>query len=213
MEEKSLIEAFEKAGAPVVSDAMGRAEPLPGIRPVDPEQRPIAGPALTVKVPPGDWLLAIKAIDAAREGQVIVIDAGGPGPVRKAVWGELASHAAVVRGVKAVVIHGYIRDVDGIRELGFPAFASDTTPSAGDPEGKGEVGVVLDIGGVRVSPGDIVVGDANGVVVVPRGDAERVAAKALEIHELEARVRRHIVDKKTTLYQALVELGVLGKVR
>lgn len=213
MELEDVIRVFERVGTPVVSDAMGRGTPLPGVKPVLLEMHAVAGPAFTVRVPPGDWLLAVQAIDEAAPGSIIVVDAGGLDESRRAVWGELASNSARVKGVKAVVIHGYARDVEGIRELGYPVFASGISPRAGDPEGKGEWGKPLDIGGVRVNPGDIVVADLNGVMIVPRSNAGAIAKKAEEIEALEARVRRHIVEKGTTLYRALQELGVFGKIR
>ena len=213
MELEEILSTFRKTGTAVVSDAMGRSSPLPGVKPVLQEMRTIAGTAFTVRVPPGDWLLAIKAIDEAKPGDVIVIDAGGADESRKAVWGELASQAAKVKGITGVVIHGYVRDIPGIREINFPVFASGITPRAGDPEGQGAHGITLDIGGVLVKPGDIIVADLNGVVVVPREKAAEVAVRAEEIHSLEEKVLSYILSKKTTLYRALQELGVFGKVK
>jgi 3-hexulose-6-phosphate synthase / 6-phospho-3-hexuloisomerase len=149
----------------------------------------VAGPAVTVVTRDGDWAKPVEAIDRAGPGDVIVVDAGGGST---AIWGELASWSAHGRGVAAVVIDGAARDVDAILELGFPLFSRTTSPDAGEPKGHGEIGVEVVVGGQRVRPGDWIVGDLSGVVVVPRERAAEVANRALDVLEHENRVREEI---------------------
>jgi 3-hexulose-6-phosphate synthase/6-phospho-3-hexuloisomerase len=176
-----------------ISDAMHRSGDIEGVRPVYPGIR-MAGPAVTVRTYPGDWAKSVEAIDLAGEGDVLVIDAGGCGP---AVWGELATHSARQRGLAGVVVYGAVRDTPEIRELSFPVFTSVVTPTAGEPKGFGETGVPVNISRVRVSPGDWVIGDDDGVVVIPRARAAEVANRAMDVLERENRLRREIEDGST----------------
>jgi len=136
----------------------------------------------------------VEAIDAARPGDVIVVDACGQGP---AVWGELASESCLQRKVAGIVIDGAIRDVDAIRALGFPSFARLIMPTAGEPKGFGEINVTVKPGGVAVSPGDWIVGDDSGVVRIPQGRAVEVANRAMDVLEHENRLREEIRRKAT----------------
>jgi 3-hexulose-6-phosphate synthase / 6-phospho-3-hexuloisomerase len=183
-------EAFLKVSTPNISDAMQRQGALHGILPrlTGPTVR-VAGPAVTVVTLNGDWAKPVEAIDRAGPGDVIVVDAGG-GPT--AIWGELASWSAHGRKVAAVVIDGAVRDLDAILELGFPVFSRSVSPDAGEPKGHGEIGIEVVVGGQRIRPGDWVVGDASGVVVVPRERAQEVANRALDVLEHENRVREEI---------------------
>jgi len=158
------------------------------------------GPAVTVRTYPGDFAKPVEAIDVAREGDVIVIAAGGAGP---AIWGELASNSAMRKKVSGVVIHGAIRDTAQIRALKFPAFARLVMPHCGEPKGLGEINVPVVIGGVRISPGDWVVGDDDGVVVLPKENAEELANRGMDCLEAENRVLKEILSQKTTLGQVL----------
>jgi len=144
---------------------------------------------VTVVTRDGDWAKPVEAIDRASKGDVIVVDAGG-GPT--AVWGELASWSAHQRGVAGVVIDGAARDIDAILELGFPVFSRSLASDAGEPKGHGEIGVEVTVGGQRVRPGDWIVGDSSGLVVVPRERAQEVANRALDVLEHENRVREEI---------------------
>ncbi len=183
-------EAFLKVSTPNLSDAMQRQGALHGIVPrlTGPNVR-IAGPAVTVVTLDGDWAKPVEAIDRAGPGDVIVVDAGGG---TTAIWGELASWSAHGRRLSGVVVDGAIRDVDAILELGFPAFSRHVSPNAGEPKGHGEIGVEVVVGGQKVRPGDWIVGDASGVVVVPRERAPEIANRALDVLEHENRVREEI---------------------
>jgi 3-hexulose-6-phosphate synthase / 6-phospho-3-hexuloisomerase len=182
--------AFLKVSSPNVSDAMQRQGAMHGVLPrlVDRTVR-MAGPAVTVVTRDGDWAKPVEAIDRAGPGDVIVVDAGGG---VTAIWGELASWSAHGRKVAGVVIDGAARDVDAILELGFPLFSRHVSSNAGEPKGLGEIGVEVVVGGQRVRPGDWIVGDLSGVVVVPRERAQEIANRALDVLEHENRVREEI---------------------
>jgi len=172
---------------------------LEGILPIQPGLK-MVGPAVTVRTYPGDFAKPVEAIDVAQEGDVIVIDAGGAGP---AIWGELASNSARRKKVSGVAIHGAIRDTAQIRALKFPAFARLVMPNCGEPKGLGEINVPVVIAGVRVSPGDWVVGDDDGVVILPKENAEELANRGMDCLEAENRVLKEILSQKTTLGQVL----------
>ena len=158
----------------------------------------MVGPALTVRTYPGDWAKPVEAIDKAEPGDVLVIDAGGVG---HALWGELATNSAIQRGLAGAVIFGAARDSGDIRELGFPLFCSLVTPTAGEPKGFGEIGVPVRIAGIRVSPGDWIVGDDDGVCVIPREKAVEITNRAMDVLERENRLRSEI-RAGSTLSQA-----------
>lgn len=154
----------------------------------------LVGPALTVRTAPGDFAKPVEAIDHAAPGQVIAIDAGGVGP---AVWGELASESALQKQVAGVVVDGGIRDTDEIRRLGFPAHARLVCSHAGHPKGFGEIGGPIRLGGVEVFPGDWLVGDADGVMVLPKDRVVEMANRAQDVLEAENRIRAEIREGRT----------------
>ncbi|MCI4335864.1 MAG: orotidine 5'-phosphate decarboxylase [Thermoplasmata archaeon] len=182
--------AFLKVSTPNISDALQRQGALHGLLPhlKDPTVR-MAGPAVTVVTRDGDWANPVEAIDRAAAGDVLVVDAGGG---TTAVWGELASESAHGRQIAGVVIDGAARDIDAILQLGFPVFSRYVSPNAGEPKGHGEIGTEVVVGGQKVRPGDWIVGDLSGVVVVPRERAAEVANRALDVLEHENRVREEI---------------------
>jgi 3-hexulose-6-phosphate synthase/6-phospho-3-hexuloisomerase len=194
---ENIRELLSKVSSPNISDAMHRQGDLKGIRPVCSGVK-MVGPAFTVRTYPGDWAKPVEAIDEAPEGSVIVIDAGGVGP---AVWGELATYSSAEKKIVGVVIDGAIRDVPEIREVKFPAFARIIMPTAGEPKGFGEMGVPVEVGGVRVFPGDWVFGDDDGVVVIPQKRAVEITNRAMDVLERENRIRKEIKQG-----------GTLGKV-
>ena len=154
----------------------------------------MAGRALTVQTANGDWAKPVEAIDRAQKGDVIVIDVGGS-PV--AVWGELASHSAVMMGVAGVVIDGAIRDIDDIKAMDFAAFSRSVAPNAGEPKGYGGIGMEISVGGQTVRTGDWIIGDESGIIVVPKEKAVEVANRALDVHERENRTREEITRGST----------------
>lgn len=194
--ESNIREALEMVSTANISDAMHRSGDLPGLRPVMPGIR-MAGPVVTVRTYPGDWAKPVEAIDVAGEGDVIVIDAGGRPP---AMWGELATQSAIQRKIAGIAADGGVRDTPEIIRLGFPAWASVVTPTAGEPKGFGEINVPIKIGGVRICPGDWAVGDDDGVVIVPKARAAEFANRAMDVLEKENRLRGEI-NRGSTLSQ------------
>ncbi|MGA8571912.1 MAG: 3-hexulose-6-phosphate synthase [Desulfobaccales bacterium] len=191
--EEEIRGVLEMVSASNLSDALHRGGVLEGLRPLFPGIR-LVGPALTVRTYPGDWAKPVEAIDQAQPGDVVVIDAGGVGP---AVWGELATTSALQRGLNGVVIDGAIRDSGDIAKLGFPAFSRLVMPNAGEPKGFGEIGVPIRLGGLKVESGDWVLGDDDGVVVLPRALAVEYANRAMDVLEKENRLREEIKEGST----------------
>ena len=188
-----LAAAFARCSTSNVSDAMHRKGAMLGIEARVAGKR-IAGRAVTVFTADGDWAKPVEAIEVAKPGEVIVIDSRG---TPTAMWGELASHSCMVRGVAGVVVDGAIRDIDDIRAMGFPAWSRHVVPNAGEPKGFGEIGAEVRCGGQAVRNGDWVVADDMGVVVVPQEEAQEVANRAVEVHEKEGRLREEIRRGRT----------------
>jgi RraA family protein len=162
----------------------------PGLRPMY-KGGTLAGPAFTVKTAVGDNLLVHKAIDIAKPGDVIVVDAGGV--CDNAIIGELMSARAKQRGVAGMVIWGAIRDSAELGAGEYPVFAAGVTHRGPYKNGPGEINVPIMMGGMTVNPGDIIVGDADGLVAVPQEIAERVLASAKGILEKETKSMKEIV--------------------
>lgn len=194
--EEDLFEAFSRVSTCNISDAFHKQGVMFGIVPQSlRHKQKMVGRALTVQTANGDWAKPVEAIDRAKDGDVIVIDVGGA-PI--AVWGELAAHSAMVMGVRGVVIDGAVRDIDDIRDLGFPAFSRTVAPCAGEPKGYGGIGIEIIVGGQRVRTGDWIVGDESGIIVIPKEMAVEVANRALDVHERENRTREEI-ERGSTL--------------
>lgn len=168
---QDLVEGLRVFETPAISDLMNRLYSMvPQIKPVtDPSLR-VCGPACTVKVFPGDNLMVHKSLDVAEPGDVVVVDTSSSSLT--AVLGDLVSTKARHRGIQGFVVDGLVRDLPAIQDLGdFPVFARGITPIGPLHRGPGELNYPISAGGIVVNPGDIVVGDPNGVVVVPRGIA------------------------------------------
>jgi RraA family protein len=168
----ALVERFGAYPTPDISDLMNRLYTMATtIRNVTRPELRLLGPACTVKVFPGDNLMVHKSLDVSRPGDVIVVDASSS--MMTAVLGDLVSMKARHRGIAGFVVDGLVRDIPGISTLGdFPVFARGITPIGPLHRGPGEVNFPISAGGIVVHPGDVIVGDDNGVVVVPRGSAE-----------------------------------------
>ena len=200
--QSELIEAFTMASTPNITDAAHRKGAMKGITPVGPHGLKMVGRAVTVRTVNGDWAKPVEAIDVAKPGEVIVIDAQG-GNI--AVWGELASWSSKVKGIAGVVIDGAIRDVPDIRAMGFAAFARHVVPDAGEPKGHGEINAEIVCGGQTVRGGDWVIGDDSGVVVVPQERAVEIANRAINVFETENRLREEIRRGSTLSKQLELE--------
>jgi len=195
----------------ILADVAGRRGALSGrIAPLAPSMR-FAGPAITVEVRPGDNLMIHAAMAIAQPGDVIVVD--GKGDLSSALMGEIMSQQCVALGVVAVVIDGAVRDSEAIRELGFPMFAAGLNPNGPTKSVSGRLNHPISIGGVSVSPGDLVVGDADGVTVIERSKAaamlplaaDKVAAETKRIAEIKSRKAL----APAWLNSALVAAGVI----
>lgn len=206
-EEADLREAFEKVSTSNIADGMQKRGPMEGIIPRITHGTKMVGQAVTVKTADGDWAKPVEAIDVAQEGEVIVIDAGGG---RVALWGELASWSCKMKEVAGVVIDGSARDIDEIIEMGFPVFSRHISPHAGEPKGHGEINCDVSCGGRTVSPGDWIVGDETGVVVVPKRISMEIANRALDVLERENRIREEI--KRGSTLSLVLELRKWEKV-
>jgi len=188
-----VVAQAAKFPSSILADVAGRRGALHGrIAPLAPSMR-FAGPAITVEVRPGDNLMIHAAMAIAQPGDVIVVD--GKGDLSSALMGEIMSQQCVALGVAAVVIDGAVRDSEAIRELGFPMYAAGLNPNGPTKFVPGRLNHPISIGGVTVNPGDLVVGDADGVTVIERAKAaamlplagEKVAAETRRIAQIKSR--------------------------
>jgi regulator of RNase E activity RraA len=168
---EQLVARFRGMASPNLADAMGRFHFM------DPKIRsrsglPLCGLAVTVLCRPADNLMVHKALQVAEPGDIVVVNTCGN--TTSAVFGELMCHTAAAKRLGGIIVDGAIRDVEGITRLGFPAFSRSISPGACDKDGPGEINVPIACGNTVVMPGDIVVGDDDGVTVVPRDVAEEV---------------------------------------
>ncbi len=205
--EERLFEAFSRVSSPNIADAQHKRGAMKGIHPRISHGVKMVGRALTVHTVNGDWAKPVEAIDKARQGDVIVVDACG-GEI--AVWGELASWSCKTKGVAGVVIDGAARDIDAIIDLGFPCFSRHIASNAGEPKGYGGIGHEIVCGGVTVRSGDWIIGDESGVVVVPQENAVEVANRAIDVMERENRLREEI--KKGGTLSSVMKLEKWEKV-
>ena len=197
-----IRELLAGVSTPNLSDAMHRKGAMQGILSICGDVK-MAGKAVTVQTFAGDWAKPVEAIDLAAPGDVIVIN--NDGGVHVAPWGELATRSCMVKGITGVVIDGAVRDVDDIRKLGFPVFARAVVPNAGEPKGFGEINAEIRCCGEIVRPGDWIVGDENGVVVIPRERAYELARRGREVQKGEERIREEIARGGTL--SSIMELG------
>jgi 3-hexulose-6-phosphate synthase/6-phospho-3-hexuloisomerase len=180
---------------------------MKGIHPRIKHNMKMVGRALTVHTINGDWAKSVEAIDRAKPGDVIVVDACG-GEI--AVWGELASWSCKTKGVAGVVIDGAVRDIDAIIEMEFPCFSRHIASNAGEPKGYGGIGHEIVCGGITVKTGDWIIGDESGVVVIPQESAVEVANRAIDVMERENRLREEI--KKGGTLSSVMKLEKWEKV-
>lgn len=170
-----LAAMFADFSTPEISDQLNRLYALdPGIRCMTAPHHRLVGPVCTVKLYPGDNLMVHKVLDIAKPGDVVLIDASAS-PFY-AVLGDTISTKARHRGIAGFIIDGFVRDLPGILELDFPVFARGTTPIGPLHRGPGEINYPIACGGVVAHPGDVVVADLMGIVIMPQ-------AHVLETHE------------------------------
>ncbi len=190
-----VVERFRSLPVANISDGMSRMGAGGArLRPMHGGGGVLAGPAITVKARPGDNLMFHKALDLAEAGDVVVVDAGGD--LTNALMGELMLAYAEKKGVAGIVIYGAIRDSAYIRAGNFPVFAAGVTHRGPYKDGPGEINVPIAIKGMVIHPGDLVVGDDDGVVCVPFNDVEQVYAATKATHEAETRQMADILAGK-----------------
>lgn len=168
---KDLIEAYKSLPAANVADCMGRISAMNSeIRLMTrPFSGSMVGPALTVKARPGDNLMLHKALNMIEEGDIIVVS--NAGDRSQSLMGEVMAAYAKFKKIGGFVFDGPIRDVDALYDLGLPIYATGSTPGGPFKEGPGEINVPIACGNIHVNPGDIILGDTDGVIVIPRQDA------------------------------------------
>ncbi|MDQ0137638.1 RraA family protein [Neorhizobium galegae] len=164
-----LISAYAKSSTAIISDNLARLPGVIGVRPFHKVNGTMAGTALTVRVAAGDNLLIHKALDLVRPGDVVVVD--GDGETNRALIGEIMATIAQTRGAAGMVIDGAIRDAGALAKSEFPVFARAAIHRGPYKNGPGEINVPVAIGGFVIEPGDIVVGDEDGIVAFPQAVA------------------------------------------
>ncbi|WP_042455628.1 RraA family protein [Neobacillus dielmonensis] len=173
-----FVSQFSLLPTTCISDAMNGLNNLhPSIKPLKEEYK-LAGRAFTVQIPVGDNLAVLKAIREAKPGDILVVDAKGD--TYRAIAGDFVVGMMQTLGIGGLVVDGVIRDIVGIKQLNFPVFCKGTTVAASGKAGIGEINIPISCGNISVQPGDLIVGDADGVVVVPQTVEQEVLAKAVE---------------------------------
>lgn len=172
----SVVEQLKQLPTTAISDVLeGMNNVNPAIKPLKGDYK-IAGRAFTVKTSVGDNLAVLKALKEAKPGDVLVVDSKGD--TYRAIAGDFVVGMMQTMEFEGLVVDGVIRDIVDIKKLNFPVFARGTTVSSGGKNGPGEINVPISCGGAPVHPGDIVIGDVDGVVIVPQEKAEEVLAGA-----------------------------------
>ena len=206
----AVVAEAAKYQAAILADVAGRRGTLDRVAPLLPSMR-LAGPAFTVEVRAGDNLMIHAAMAMAKPGDVLVID--GKGDTSCALMGALMINGCKVMQLGGLVIDGAIRDTDELRELGFPVFAAGANPNGPTKFIPGRINWPISAGGVAVNPGDLVVGDADGVVVVEREKAASLLPLAAKKVADEAKRLDDILAKRALkpgwLDGALRAAGVL----
>jgi len=205
----ALVDAFRGLASSNIADAMGRFGFMdPGIQ--SRSGLPLCGLAVTVNARPADNLMVHKALQVAQPGDVVVVSTGGN--ITSAVFGELMCRTAVAARLGGLVVDGAIRDVEGISTLGFPAYSRSVSPGACDKDGPGEINVPISCGGTVVAAGDLIVGDRDGIAVVPRAHASEVLGLVRDLVKKEnARVAEINAGTifKTEIDDALRRKGIM----
>ena len=186
MPSQELLDGFADLPAANIADTMGRSCAMnPRIRLMSGFQGIMVGPALTVKARAGDNLFLHQALDMAQPGDIIVLS--NDEDQTRSLMGEIMfTYAKYQKKLGGLVLDGPIRDVDALREMDLPVYATGSTPGGPHKEGPGEINVPIACGGISVNPGDIIVADADGIIVIPLKDAPAVLEAAKKFHEQDA---------------------------
>lgn len=212
--DRLLIDGLLGAGSADVTDAQNRTGAMiPEMKPLASGQK-IVGSAITVELPPGDNLMLYKALQLARPGDVLVVNTNGN--LTKAVWGELMTRTAMALQIGGLVVDGLIRDAELNRQLPFPIFCRGTASVSVEKNGPGFVNGEITCGGVVVHPGDIMIGDDDGIVVVKRQNLHLVLDQLKKLQERETLRRQEIAGGQFLpkwLDREMREKGLLPGVR
>lgn len=195
----ALVQAAAVYSTATLHEAAGQRGALPSaIKPVHPAMR-LSGPAVTIKSPPGDNLWIHRALAMARPGDVLVVDVQGRHDA--GYWGEILSTAAVARELGGLVIDGSVRDGEKLAHIGFPVFARGlcVRGTGKDPGRRGEIGMPLTLGDANIHPDDLMVGDGDGVVALPREEIESILVRAKDRERKEAEILERLQCGETTL--------------
>lgn len=203
-----LLAALRAFGSATVHEAQGARNAMDaGLKPIDPKSR-LAGPAFTVDARPADNLVLHLAVQRAQPGDVLVVDAKAfleAGP-----WGDILTLQAQKKGIAGLLISGAVRDAEAIVEMGFPVFCRGLSIKGTGKNQPGRLNVPICIGDVPVRPGDIVVGDRDGVVIVEREELAAVVQKSLA-REAKEREQRAAIEGGTSTIELLGLQPVLAR--
>jgi RraA family protein len=188
------IERLRKLATSLVSDVFGRWAGAPGLVPIAglPKGTVMVGPAMTVRTREGDNLVVHKALELVRAGEILVVDAGGS--TDRAILGGLIGQYAASRGVAGIVVDGAVRDKSELDEGAPPVFARGLTHRGPYKDGPGEIRCDVAIAGLSVRDGDLIIGDEDGIAVIPRERAEEIIALAESKRSMEAAERAAIAS-------------------
>ena len=192
--DKALVALFDGLPTSIISDNLNRMTGTWGLSPMHSPGTPMLGTALTVRTRPGDNLMIHKALQLGKPGDVLVVDGGGA--LDRALFGDIMKNVAKMRGFAGIVIDGAIRDAGAYREDTFPCYARGVCHRGPYKDGPGEINVPATIGGMVVNPGDIVVGDDDGVVVITPDEARAVAEASRKKASAEAATLASIAARK-----------------
>lgn len=185
-----FVEKFRRIPVANISDCMSRMTAGGArLRPMH-DGTPLAGPALTVRTRPGDNLLVHKALELAQPGDVVVVDAGGD--LTNAIIGEIMTTYAQTRGLAGIVINGAIRDCGTIRRSAFPVYAAGVTHRGPYKDGPGEINATISLDGMTIEPGDLILGDDDGLLALPYDQVAALYEAASAKHAVEEQMLAQI---------------------
>lgn len=189
----NLYSLLENVSACQVSDAFngisGRSGVIQSIKPINNQK--VFGPIFTAETASDDWGTSAMAIDTAKPGDILFFKVDNDD---NAIWGELASTCAKDNGIKACVIYGSARDLDALLYIDFPVFASNFCPNAGSALGLGTLNEAIEVEGVEINPGDFLMADESGIVIIPKELFAKTMVAALAVKIKEAKIIKDIAD-------------------
>ena len=198
--QSELLDRLQDISVCQVMDALGPSCPLEtSLPPVDPRFR-ICGPATTVLCAENDNLTLHHALHLAQPGEVLVVECGGS--TGTAFWGELMSLSAKSRGLRGTITDGAVRDHIQIQQIGYPVFARTLNPRRTGKEKYGKLNAPINCGCLKVNPGDVMLADVNGIIVIPANGLEATVEAALDVERKEASIQEQI-SRGRTIFEIL----------